>query len=542
MWINNLKVAKKFTYSFGILIVLMIAVGLIGIHEAGKINERVENMYSQELLVLEGLDDAKSSAYRIRGDVLEHILADRPQSMQKLSDEILEQDRRLREHIRKYEQTRLSPEEERTLRSFIQSWDRYSNLVTQRILPLSASGQKNEAETLARNNAVDTFRLARGSINQVMDYSVERAKQRYENAQRAYTGTLIFVTSMLTLATLLTLVIGYFLTRSITVPVHEVSRVLRKMAEGDLTDKVRYSSKDELGGMADDLNQALAGFRKAIAQVLSGNSQLATASEELSAITEQSTRSVGQQQSETEQAATAMNEMTNTVQEVARNAGQAAESAREADRQAHGGKQVVVDTIQSIHSLAREVERATEVINKLKSDSENIGVVLEVIKDIADQTNLLALNAAIEAARAGEQGRGFAVVADEVRKLAHRTQQSTQEIQRIISTVQAGAGDAVASMQQGREQAVNTVAQAGKAGESLEAIVAAIATINDMNTHIASAAEEQSAVAEEINRNVLNVRDIANQNAAGAQQTAQASNELARLAAEQQALVSNFKV
>ena len=234
-------------------------------------------------------------------------------------------------------------------------------------------------------------------------------------------------------------------------------------------------------------------------------------------------------------------EMTATVEEVARNAASAADATNTADQEASAGNEVVQGTIQSIRSLADEVERASGVINRVSGDSENIGKVVEVINEIAEQTNLLALNAAIEAARAGEAGRGFAVVADEVRTLAQRTQKSTDEIRQMIETLQQGAGEAVQVMESGREQATATVETAGKAGEALENINDAVSTITDMNQQIASAAEEQSATADEINRNVTNITQVADETNVGAQELGTASEELKRLAAELEERLAQFK-
>jgi methyl-accepting chemotaxis protein len=255
-----------------------------------------------------------------------------------------------------------------------------------------------------------------------------------------------------------------------------------------------------------------------------------------------SARNVERQRSETDQVATAINQMTATVQEVASNATNAAASANSADNNAKVGKEVVAATSDAISRLADEVENATNVIKGVEQDSASIGSVLDVIKGIAEQTNLLALNAAIEAARAGEQGRGFAVVADEVRSLASRTQESTQEIEEMIAKLQTGSKNAVGVMEQSREQAQAGVEQAREAAEALESITGAVATINDLNTQIASAAEEQSAVSEEINRSVVSISQISEETATGAEQTTSSANDLSKLAGDLQGLVSQFRV
>ena len=322
----------------------------------------------------------------------------------------------------------------------------------------------------------------------------------------------------------------------------DVVHGLQAMAKGDLTYKMRIEGKDEFAWMCWEYSQARKGFSKLVQDMLGNSSQLAAAAEELSAITEQTNNGIMRQQGETEQVATAMNEMSATVTEVANNAANAANAARDADEQANSGSEVVKGTVETIHMLASEVERTADVIASLKEDSVNIGTVLDVIRDIAEQTNLLALNAAIEAARAGEQGRGFAVVADEVRTLASRTQQSTSEINDMIERLQSGANQAVSAMQLGRSKAEESVEQAAKAGQALEAITGVVDNIKTMNMQIASAAEQQSATAEEINRNIVNITEVAQETASGSRETASASDELARLAAELQSQVGSFQV
>jgi methyl-accepting chemotaxis protein len=317
---------------------------------------------------------------------------------------------------------------------------------------------------------------------------------------------------------------------------------LHALSQGDLTHKVSITGKDEFAWMCWEYSQGRKGFMSLVKEILGSAGQLAAAAEELSAITEQSNNGVMRQQSEIGQVATAMNEMSATVSEVSKNAGSAAQAAQEADDRAKDGWSVVNTTVQTINNLASEVERTSDVIENLKGDSISIGTVLDVIRDIAEQTNLLALNAAIEAARAGEQGRGFAVVADEVRTLASRTQQSTREINDMIERLQNGANQAVSVMEMGRAKAEESVEQAAKAGEALQSITGVVDNIKSMNMQIASAAEEQSSTAEEINRNIVNISEVAQETAGGSQQTASASDELARLASDLQSQVGKFKV
>ncbi len=321
-----------------------------------------------------------------------------------------------------------------------------------------------------------------------------------------------------------------------------ISEIASAISENDISHTCDMESHDMIGEIIDAFNMMASNLRDMIGQISGATTQLAAAAEQTSTITDETSQGVQAQQAEIDSIASAMDEMTSTVQEVARNAADASNAADAADSEAKNGALVATEAIGGIDSLVTEVDQAASVIRNLEQESENIGSVLDVIRGIAEQTNLLALNAAIEAARAGEQGRGFAVVADEVRTLASRTQQSTQEIQDMIQRLQSGAGNAVKVMEgaQGQAQASSDLVE--KAAESLASIAGSVSAINDMNTMIASAAEEQSAVAGEMQSNMRNIREVADRSADGAQQTAQASEELARLAAEQQALMAQFRM
>ncbi|MGE6534890.1 methyl-accepting chemotaxis protein [Pseudomonas sp. NPDC077405] len=283
-------------------------------------------------------------------------------------------------------------------------------------------------------------------------------------------------------------------------------------------------------------------LRETIMSISDSSTQLAAAAEELNVVTEDSSRGLAQQNSEIEQAATAVNQMTAAVDEVARNAVATAEASKQSEQSGREGQQQVSRTVQSINDLAQGVTTTAGQVGELANKVRDITKVLDVIRAIAEQTNLLALNAAIEAARAGDAGRGFAVVADEVRALAHRTQQSTQEIEEMIGGIQHGTESAVRAMQQSNQQAHSTLVVAQAAGQALDQIAAAIATISERNLVVASASEEQAQVSREVDRNLMNIRDLSMQTSAGANQTSAASQELAQLAVGLRALVGRFSV
>lgn len=341
--------------------------------------------------------------------------------------------------------------------------------------------------------------------------------------------------------TLLILVVALLINRSIVRPIELLRGVMSDVIEqGDFSHRVDSNSSDELGQLATNFNKMLDKIQSFLERILSTSRQLTESADRMSAVSGGTKQNALQQRSDTEQVATAMNQMSASVQEVSRNAVMAAEAARRADQTSSEGATIVKTAIQSIDSLAAEVENASQVIHRLESDAASIGSVLDVIRGIAEQTNLLALNAAIEAARAGEQGRGFAVVADEVRTLAQRTQESTQEIQAMIETVQGATREAVKVMEKGRSQTLTSVAQTEEIGKALESIVAAVHEINELNVQIASATEEQSAVSEEINGSIINIRQLAGQTSEGAESTADSSNESLRLANELQELAKQL--
>ena len=375
---------------------------------------------------------------------------------------------------------------------------------------------------------------------------VQRVDQAYAAQDQAMQTELQHNSLLIIVSSVLALVVGliaaWLITRLIVTPLRSVIRLAEQIAAGDLSASVVVTRRDEIGQLMQAMQQMGAGLSRIVSGLQAGIEQLASSAQSLSAGTEQTNLEVSSQKEETEQVATAMNQMTATVHDVARNAEEAAQAAQTADGKVESGQQVVRQSMQRIELLADSATAASSSIESLSVEIQNIGSVLSVIKSVAEQTNLLALNAAIEAARAGEQGRGFAVVADEVRALAKRTQQSTEEIERLVTTLRGAAQSSVQQIQSSGELVKLAVSDALETESALGSIAAAVSLIQQMNQQIAAAAEQQSSVAEEINRSVTSIRASADQSSLAMQGNAASSIELAQLGVELKAMVGHFRL
>ncbi len=412
------------------------------------------------------------------------------------------------------------------------------------VLRLTAQGKLDNAERLLAGTEHPAWQKIRKSLQRLTNdqrASVQALGARVvdEAANTRRTSLLIGVAALAIGLTVLAWVL-----RGVSNGLQRAIGTMQEIADGDgdLTRRLDSSGRDEVAELGRAFNRFVDKIHKLVQQVVGSTTQLATAIEQMSQVVRHSEEGIRTQQRETDMVASAVNEMSATVQEVARNTSDAAQVAQSADQEAKQGKATVAQAVSSIEALAKEIGTAAEVIGELEHESVQIGAVLDVIRNVAEQTNLLALNAAIEAARAGEHGRGFSVVADEVRSLASRTQQSTEEIQRMIGSLQSKARDSVHVMEVSQQQASDSVGQATGTGQALDAITSRVGRISDMNTQIATAAEEQSLVADEINKNVLNIKQIAEDATANADQLSSAGTSLAELARELSGMVAAFKV
>jgi len=410
------------------------------------------------------------------------------------------------------------------------------------VIALIRQNATTEALAYLSSNVTPVTRLLDDAVNGLVQMNIDEAANSGKESEDSYQSGLTFVIFIIAAATLATIVLAVLFTKSIVTPLRDMLRVNDTIAKGDLRSVITVTGKDEFSDLMRSTQVMQNNLRDTIKLIGDSSTQLASAAEEMNAVTEESSKGLLRQNNEIDQAATAVNQMTAAVDEVARNAAAASDAAKASDQSTRTGAARVTSTVDAIEKLSKTVQSTSVDVERLAVQSKDISKVLEVIRTIAEQTNLLALNAAIEAARAGEQGRGFAVVADEVRALAHRTQTSTQEIEKMIGDILTGTAQATKAMSESCDQAGGTLTIAHEAGAALTLIAKAINEINEMNLMIATASEQQAQVARSVDGNLMSIRDLSIQSATGANQTAAASAELSVLAVDMNKLVARFSL
>ncbi|MDP9940354.1 methyl-accepting chemotaxis protein [Ectopseudomonas alcaliphila] len=542
MSLRNLSIATRAGLAFGLIVILVIVLGAVSLVQMSGMRGSAAEVETNWVPSITALQNISKDIYRLRATTL-LILADRkPQTTQQTLERATVLLNQITESEKEYEKL-ISSQEERALYDELHRAQALYLTEREAVLKFAKEGDYDSAVarfgTGALSQTADTVAKLLEDLGHLNEAGVQSAVHEsadiYASAQRTVIGLLVLVAA-------LTAVLALVITRSIVTPLGEAVRATEVVAAGDLTQDITVVGRDEPARLLAALKTMQQSLRGTIQSIADSSNQLASASEELHAVTEDSTRGLHQQNTEIEQAATAVNEMTAAVEEVARNAVSTSEASGESNATALQGREQVRQTVDSIGQLAADVTTTSGEVEQLAQRVHEISKVLDVIRSIAEQTNLLALNAAIEAARAGDAGRGFAVVADEVRALAHRTQQSTQEIEQMIGGIQSGTDRAVSAMQNSNGRARSTLEVAQAAGVALEQITQAISSINERNLVIASASEEQAQVAREVDRNLVNIRDLSLQTSAGANQTSAASQELSRLAIDLNNLVARFKV
>lgn len=541
MNLRRMNIAPRASLGFGLVALLVCALGVFALMQMASMrqqSEQVDNNWLPSVIVV---GQMTQDTLRIRALTLRLLINRDPQSLQQNKARIEELKAGLSKAQQQYQVLIVLPEEQALFDRFLQLERQYLALQAQ-VTEHSGQGQVEAAVALVNGEMNQLADQLTATLNELIALNNQHANIATDQAAAVYVNARVWVIALSLGALVVTVILALALTRSIVQPLAQSLQVAEVVATGDLTPQIAVHGTDEPARLLAALKQMQHSLRDTIGRISDSSNQLASASEELSAVTEDATRGLMQQNQEIEQAATAVNQMTTAVEEVASNAVATSEASRESDRIARQGREQVRLTVASIESLAAGVTSNAEEVGQLAHQVHGITKVLDVIGAIAEQTNLLALNAAIEAARAGDAGRGFAVVADEVRALAHRTQQSTREIEQMISGIQQGTDRAVEGMQQSNERARITLDGAHAAGAALEEIAAAISLINERNLVIASASEQQAQVAREVDRNLTNIRDLALQTSAGANQTNAASQALSQLAIELNGLVGRFSV
>jgi len=539
--IRQLKIGQRSIISFGLLGLIALGLGLTAILQFNRIGQVVDTLTEMRVPAATTVGELRRDFLLTRLHTLNAIYSQNEQGRRAAYDQLDSLQENFTSNLRLIENYIESDDGRRLLAEVANSRNEYDALHRQ-LMTMIRAGDIQQAVQFRYQGFGDLGTRVTNALNQLGSYQQERSAAAGSEAKSTIYAANSLMVIVIIVALVLVVVLALLFSNSLIQPIRRALQASATIAGGDLTSQFNDTARDEMGEMIRGLAQMQAQLRDTILAINDSSTQLASTAEELSAVTEESTRIVHKQSDELEQSATAVNEMTVAVDEVARNAAATSQNSEMAEEKATLGRSKVNHTVNTVVELEHEITHTREGVEQLARRVGDISSVLDVIRGIAEQTNLLALNAAIEAARAGETGRGFAVVADEVRALAHRTQESTKEIESMMHAIQSDTSSTVQAMATSSQKAERTRQIAQEAGEALEQIAAAVVQINEQNQTIASAAEEQSSVAREVDRSLVNIRDLSVQTASGANQTSAASSELARLAEQLNQLVQKFRI
>lgn len=536
-----MNIAPRAFTGFALIGGLMLILGVFALNQMSKIRAAGEDIATASVPSIKALDEFTQLTLRLR--VLSYrLLINREPDVQQKTIELFDlRNRQIADAQRAYEPLIEGPQERAAYDQYVQLLAQYRQL-EERMKTLSRNNQIDELRQMLNSDLLSNSEAVNTALARLLEINTQQIAETDQGAKDQYSMSFNLVVTLLVIASGLTLLFAWLLTVSITKPISKALEAAETIAEGNLTQPIHVDGEDEAGRLLAAMAKMQSKLRDTLQRISGSATQLASAAEELNSVTDESARGLTQQNNEIEQAATAVNEMTSAVEEVARNAVSTSEASKNATTSAGDGRDLVQETVSAIERMSADVQSTASLIGDLANESRDIGKVLDVIRGLADQTNLLALNAAIEAARAGEAGRGFAVVADEVRNLAHRTQESAQQVQTMIEELQVGARESVSTMSDSQRHSQDSVEIANLAGERLNSVTLRIGEIDGMNQSVATATEEQTAVVESINVDITEINTLNQEGVENLQATLRACSDLEQQASRLKQLVGSFRI